>query len=100
MRKGDDAVEAWVEEQMAYKSAVVVLVGAQTAHRNGFAMKIGYAWENRKPLVGIRIHGLADKKGNADTSGPNPFSYVTLKNGKTVGDYVSHMIRAGGIVKP
>ena len=87
-RQGDAAVEKWIKEQMAYKSAVVVLVGAQTANRPWVRHEIAYAWDNYKPLVGIRIHGLADRNGNTDVSGDNPFSRVSLKNGGTVGDYV------------
>jgi len=73
---------------MAYKSAVVVLVGAQTASRPWVRHEIAYAWDNNKPLVGIRIHGLADRKGNTESSGGNPFSLVNLKGGGTVGDHV------------
>lgn len=32
-RKGDAAIKKWIADQMAYKSAVVVLIGAQTASR-------------------------------------------------------------------
>lgn len=87
-RKGDAAILKWIKDQMSYKSAVVVLVGAQTANRPWVRQEIAYAWDNYKPLVGIRIHGLSDRGGNTDTSGNNPFSQVTLKGGGTVGDYV------------
>lgn len=87
-RKGDAAIEKWIHDQMAYKSAVVVLVGAQTATRPWVQHEIAYAWDNHKPLVGISIHGLADSNGNTDSVGTNPFAKVTLKGGGTVGDYV------------
>lgn len=87
-RRGDQAIKDWVSQQMAYKSAVVVLVGARTADRPWVRHEIAYAWDNRKPLVGIRIHGLADRSGHSDVSGESPFSRVTLKGGGTVGDYV------------
>ncbi|GAA2524179.1 TIR-like protein DUF1863 [Rarobacter incanus] len=38
-RKGDAAIEKWIADQMAYKSAVVVVIGAQSASRHGFAMR-------------------------------------------------------------
>ncbi len=87
-RKGEEAIKKWIADQMAYKSAVVVLVGAQTADRRRVRYEIGYAWDNRKPLVGIRIHGLADRNGSTDTSGANPFERVSLQGGGTVADFV------------
>jgi hypothetical protein len=87
-RQGDAAIKKWITDQMAYKSAVVVLVGSKTANRPWVKHEIARAWDNRKPLVGIRIHGLADRDGNTDAQGKNPFSEVTLKGGGTVGDYV------------
>lgn len=94
-RQGDSAIQKWIKDQMAYKSAVVVLVGAQTANRPWVRYEIAYAWDNYKPLVGIRIHGLSDRKGKTDLSGDNPFSQVTLKGGGTVGDYVPLYTPAG-----
>jgi len=64
------------------------LIGAQTASRPWVRHEIAHAWDNHKPLVGIRIHGLADRNGNTDSYGENPFSKVSLKGGGTVGDYV------------
>lgn len=87
-RRGNAAIEKWIAEQMAYKSAVVVLIGSQTANRPWVQHEIAYAWDNRKPLVGIRIHGLADRNGHTDAMGDNPFSKVSLQGGGTVGDFV------------
>jgi hypothetical protein len=87
-RRGKAAVEKWIADQMTYKSAVVVLVGRYTADRPWVRHEIAYAWDHRKPLVGIRIHGLADRAGETDLAGANPFSRVALQGGGTVGDYV------------
>lgn len=87
-RRGQAAIEKWISQQMAYKSAAVVLVGAETAKRPWVLHEIAYAWDGRKPLVGIRINGLADRAGKTDSAGANPFSQVTLKGGGTVGDHV------------
>lgn len=87
-RRGDAAIQKWIQDQMAYKSAVVVLVGTETAERPWVRHEIAYAWDNHKPLVGVRIHGLANDKGYTASHGSNPFSMVTLKGGGTVGDYV------------
>jgi MTH538 TIR-like domain (DUF1863) len=87
-RQGDSAIKKWITDQMACKSAVVVLVGSQTANRPWVKHEITHAWGIKKPLVGIRIHGLADDAGNQDKAGANPFSQVTLPGGQTVSDYV------------
>ena len=94
--KGDAAVRRYIEDNMKYKTAVVVLVGSETADRRWVRYEIAKAWDDRKPLVGIRIHGLADAKGNTDTSGSNPFSSVTLQGGGNVGQYVTLHNPAGG----
>ncbi|MEU6138074.1 TIR domain-containing protein [Nocardioides sp. NPDC047086] len=88
-RQGDQAIKNWIADQMKYKSAVVVLVGAQTAGRRWVKHEIAYAWDNKKPLVGVRINGLSDRNGNTDLKGANPFNEVNLKGGGTVGEYVS-----------
>ncbi len=87
-RQGDAAIQKWIKDQMAYKAAVVVLIGAQTASRPWVRHEIAYAWDNHKPLVGVRIHGLADRTGYTDPYGENPFAKVALKGGGTVGDHV------------
>ncbi|TCN28164.1 TIR-like protein DUF1863 [Kribbella orskensis] len=88
-KQGPKAVENWIEKQMKYKSAVVVLVGAQTAKRPWVKYEITKAWNERRPLVGIRIHGLADVNSKTDFLGPNPFNEVGLQGGGTVGSYVT-----------
>ncbi|WP_127479096.1 TIR domain-containing protein [Nocardioides pantholopis] len=88
-RRGDTAIEKWIDEQMAYKKAVVVLVGNDTADRRWVRYEIAKAWDAKKPLVGIKIHGLADSKGFTDRPGKDPFATVTLKGGGTVADYVT-----------
>lgn len=87
-RQGDAAVEKWIADQMRYKSAVVVLVGHETSTRPWVRREIAYAWNNRKPMVGVMINGLADSLGHTDRPGSDPFKMVQLDNGGTVADYV------------
>lgn len=88
-RQGNDAIEKWISEQMAYKKAVVVLIGAETASRPWVQYEITKAWNEKKPLVGINIHGLSDSKGNTDSAGANPFANLALQGGGTAANYVS-----------
>lgn len=71
----DDAIRNWIEEQMKWKSTVVVLIGAETASRRWVKYEIQRAWDLRKPLLGIRIHGLSSM-GSTDVAGPDPFCSI------------------------
>jgi hypothetical protein len=80
-RKGDRAVQEWIDTQMKYKAAVVVLIGSETASRKFVKYEIQRAWDIRKPLLGIRIHGLEDRVGNTSTFGKNPFDRLPSPDG-------------------
>jgi hypothetical protein len=87
--RGDEAVENWTEEQMRYKQAVVILIGRMTADRRWVRYEITKAWNDSRPLVGIRIHGLRDPKTGVDTPGPNPFAAITFTDGSgSLADFV------------
>lgn len=98
-RRGDTAVKNWIAEQMKYKSAVVVLVGEKTATRPWVDYEIRYAWDNHKPLIGIRIHGLKDRFGNTSQLGSDPFKKVKLTNGETLDQHVWLINPSGGTSK-
>lgn len=84
-RKSRDAVVKWIDDQMAYKRAVVVLIGRETASRPWVRYEIEKAWEAKKPLVGVRIHGLSSM-GVTDLKGANPFDAVDGVSGVPVFD--------------
>lgn len=86
-KKGKDAVEKWIDEKMKYKSAVVVLVGTETANRQWVKYEIAKAWNEKRPLVGIRIHNMKDAAGNKGTQGSSPFN-IALKDGTSMSKYV------------
>jgi hypothetical protein len=71
--RGKQAIENWINEQMAYKKAVIVLVGHETAGRPWIKYEIERAWSIRKPLLGVRIHGLSSF-GTVDSPGTSPFN--------------------------
>lgn len=74
-RRGDSAIKDWISAQMKGKTAVVVLIGQETASRRWVQHQIKEAWHNRKPLLGIRIHGLS-AMGQTDSEGPDPFTII------------------------
>ncbi|MFD8169528.1 TIR domain-containing protein [Streptomyces cellulosae] len=71
-RSGDQAIKNWIHDKMAYKKAVIVLIGKQTASRPWVRYEIEKAWADKKPLLGIRIHGLSSM-GSVDSEGADPF---------------------------
>lgn len=73
--RGTKAIQNWIDEQMKWKNAVVVLIGAETASRRWVKYEIQRAWDLRKPLLGIRIHGLSSM-GTTDTEGADPFCCI------------------------
>lgn len=72
-RGGDAVIQKWIDEQMAYKKAVIVLVGKETAGRKWVTYEINKAWNDKRPLLGIRIHGLSSL-GTVDSVGSSPFN--------------------------
>lgn len=87
--RGKQAVKDWIDKEMAYKGAVVVLIGSETASREFVQYEIKKAWSSKKPLVGIRIHGLQDSSKRTARAGANPFSQFGFSDSsKTYADYV------------
>lgn len=74
--RGQKAVVDWIHQEMLYKKAVVVLIGKETATRPWVKYEIEKAWADKKPLLGVRIHGLSSL-GDTDTTGSNPFKQVS-----------------------
>lgn len=88
-RSGDAAVEKWIHDQMKYKEAVVVLIGPETADRKWVRYEIQKAWRDKRPLVGIYIHGLKDSDQKTAVRGKNPFELFEFSDSpRTFADYV------------
>ncbi len=76
--RGDKAIEKWIDDQLDGKSCAVVLIGAGTAGRKWIDYEIKTAWNNKKGLLGIHIHGLKNLEGNQSVKGSNPFYKFTM----------------------
>ncbi|BBX19458.1 hypothetical protein CRI77_14795 [Mycolicibacterium duvalii] len=83
--KSQQSIVNWIDKQMAYKRAVVVLIGRETASRAWVKYEIEKAWDSKKPLIGVHIHGLSSM-GLADTKGADPFDAVVGVTGVPVFD--------------
>jgi hypothetical protein len=82
-RKGDAAVKKWIDENMAYRRCVVVLIGEDTASRSFVQYEIERAWALKKGLFGIYIHNLKCMRSGTCSKGPNPFAQYNV-NGTTL----------------
>lgn len=87
--RGTAAVQAWIDDKMKYKKAVIVLIGQETADRPWVRYEIEKAWQDRKPLLGVRIHGLSSM-GSVDRAGANPFETANVGTGIPVFDPTQH----------
>jgi hypothetical protein len=81
-KKGDAAIEAWIDDQLQNTSVTVVLIGAETADRDWVQHEILKSWNRGNGIVGIRIHNIKDQDKNTDTAGRNPFDDFKLPDGK------------------
>ena len=95
-RKGNAAIEKWIDDSLVGKSCVVVLVGSETAARPWVLKEIVKGWNAGKGVVAIRINGLLDTQQKNSAAGSNPFDAVTLKNGTVaLSSYAKLMTPAG-----
>lgn len=77
-RQGSAAVQRWIDDNMEYRSCVIVLVGSETAHRPWVQYEIEHAWKEGKGIVCIDIHNLKDSNGNTSYLGSNPLSLFCI----------------------
>ena len=77
-RRGDAAIEQWIDSQMHGRSCLVVLIGSQTAGRKWIKYEIQKAWNAKKGVLGIFVHNLKNVNGDQASKGKNPFDTFTV----------------------
>ena len=87
-KKGDKAIQRWIDSQMDGCSCVIVLVGQETAGREWIDYEIKKAWDDGRGLLGIRVHRLENEKESQDREGANPFDRFRV-NGTPLSQHVS-----------
>jgi hypothetical protein len=80
-KKGDSAIERWIDDQLKNTSITAVLIGAETANREWVQHEIVKSWNRGNGLVGIRIHNIKDQDQKTDTPGRNPLDDFKLPDG-------------------
>ena len=79
-RKTPGGIEKWIDDNMKYRSCVVVLIGEETAKRPWVKYEMKKAWQEGKGLLGIHINNIKDPKTGTCAKGTNPFDQFTFKD--------------------
>lgn len=87
-RGGDLAIKRWIDENMANRTCLVVLVGEETANRKWVKYEIEKAWNEGKGIVGIYIHNINCARNGRCSKGKNPFDQFTFSNGSRMSSIV------------
>nr|WP_302345436.1 TIR domain-containing protein [uncultured Ruminococcus sp.] len=87
--KSEASIKKWINEQMAMRSCIVVLIVKTTSTRKWVKYEIEKAYELKKGIVGIYIHGLKNENGDQTEKGSNPFYNVFTNNGERLSKYVT-----------
>jgi hypothetical protein len=88
LRRKDGGIKKWIDDNMAYRSCVIVLVGPRTADRKWVKYEIEKAWNDKKGLLGIYIHNLKCPRNGLGKQGVNPFDQFTFQDGSKLSSVV------------
>jgi hypothetical protein len=80
-KKGDAAIEGWIDDQLENTTVTGLLIGAETADREWVQQEILKSWNRGNGIVGIRIHNIKDQNQKTDTAGRNPLDDFKLPDG-------------------
>lgn len=87
--KKDEDIKSWIDDQMAKRSCIVVLIGETTSTRKWVKYEIEKAYELNKGIVGIYIHKLHNQEEKQSDKGSNPFYSVYTNDGERLSKYVT-----------
>jgi hypothetical protein len=87
-RGGDISIKKWVDDNLEYKSCLVVLIGSDTSNRKWVKYEIEKAWNYGKAVLGIYIHNLKCPRNGTCSQGANPFDQFTFKDNRKLSSIV------------
>jgi hypothetical protein len=83
VKRGDEAaIMRWIDDELNRRSCTIVLIGAETANSRWVNYEIEQSLGSGKGLFGIRIHRLLDQNQQESIAGPDPFTTLTLPDGR------------------
>jgi len=80
-KKGETAIQNWINGQLKNTSVTAVLIGTETADREWVQYEIAQSWNRGNGIVGIWIHNIKDQNQKTDTAGRNPLDDFKLSDG-------------------
>ena len=84
IKRTDQGVKNWINDNLKNKSCLVVLIGSETANRRWVKYEIQQAWESGLAVVGIHIHRLKCPRIGCSSKGNIPFDSFKFKLGDKV----------------
>jgi hypothetical protein len=84
-KKGEAAVENWINDNMKGKDCLVVLIGSKTAGRKWVNHEIRKAWRDGLGVLAIYVHNLKDAGGNQTEKGSDPLAGLLIDGQKVDG---------------
>ena len=76
--KGDEAIKKLILQGLENTSVTAVLIGAKTSEREYVRFEIIESYNRGNGLLGVYIHSLGNRLGQADARGQNPLENVWL----------------------
>ncbi len=101
-RKGDKAIENWIDKQLEGTSVTVVLVGEKTCNSRWVKYEIDKSIERGNGLLGIDVSKIKDLKGNASErcgkipKGYNFYLWNNDKGYENMGDWIEQAAKDAG----
>jgi hypothetical protein len=101
-KRGDDAVKAWIDDQLKGTSVTVVLVGKYTCHSKWVKYEIAKSEERGNGLLGIDISKIKDLNGNTTERCdriPQGYDFYLWNNDDgyhNLGDWIEKAAKAAG----
>src|ERR1700730_1352842 len=85
-KKGEEAIQKWIDDQLSGTSVTVVLIGAETAARPYVGYEIKQSHNKGNGILGLYIHNLKDSNSKTDVMGSNPLAnwHIEPEAGKTL----------------
>ncbi|RKW45587.1 MAG: TIR domain-containing protein [Porphyromonas sp.] len=87
-RRGEASIKEWIDDNLRYKSCVIVLIGEETANRKWVQYEIKKALKLGKGLIGVYIHNLKDPRTGKSSKGKNPFDQFISDDGTKLSSIV------------
>jgi hypothetical protein len=75
-KKGQGAIQDWIDDQLHGTSVTVVLIGAETNSRPYCIYEVQQSYARGNGLLGIYIHQIKDLSGNTSSKGSNQFGEI------------------------